>query len=227
VSAAALAVIHSTPVTIDIFRRLAEELLAGAEVVNFVDESILPQLARNGGDLRPVERRLVQYARFAEEAGAHVILSACSSVGEATAAMQRAVRVPVVRVGAAMAEEAVRRGSRVGVAATLSTTLEPTVRLLEKTARASDRALELEPLLVQEAFERLSRGDREGHDRLLAASLERLAARNDVVVLAQASMARVVERLAEAHRARCLSSPRLAMERVRIELTHREPGGGA
>jgi Asp/Glu/hydantoin racemase len=222
-----LAIIHSTPATMDVFRHLAEELLQGTRVVNFVDESILPQLASNGGNLQPVERRLVQYARFAEEAGADAILSACSSVGEATGAMQRAVRVPVIRVDTAMAEEAVRRGPRVGVAATVATTLEPTVRLLETTARASGAALQLEPRCVVEAFERLSRGDREGHDELVAAALERLLVTSDVVVLAQASMARILERLPEAERARVLSSPRLAVERVRFELARGWQGHAA
>ena len=115
-----LAIIHTTPATIDTLKALATELLPGAEVINFVDDSILPELGRNGGDLSAVVERLIAYARFAEQAGATIILEACSSVGELVTQMQAAVNVPVVRIDSAMAETAVKRGPRIGVAATLS-----------------------------------------------------------------------------------------------------------
>ena len=83
-----LAIIHTTPATIEPLKALASEMLPDYEVVNFVDDSILPQLARNGGDIREVEERWTSYARFAEQGGADVILSACSSVGELAARAQ-------------------------------------------------------------------------------------------------------------------------------------------
>ena len=61
-----LAIIHTTPATVEPMKALASELLPGRELVNFVDDSILPQLAQNGGNLAEVEERLIQYARFAE-----------------------------------------------------------------------------------------------------------------------------------------------------------------
>ena len=76
-----IAILYTTPVTVEPLRALAAELLPGVQVVNFVDDSILPQLVETSG-LRAVEPRLVQYAPFAEEVGAEAILSACSSVGE-------------------------------------------------------------------------------------------------------------------------------------------------
>jgi aspartate/glutamate racemase len=184
-------------------------------VINFVDDSILPELAENGGDIRSVEARLVSYARFAEQAGAEVILEACSSVGEVAAQMQAAVSVPVVRIDEAMAEAAVRGGRRIGVAATLATTLEPTLRLLRAKAESIGKVIELEPCLAAEAYQRLMAGDQTGHDDFLAAALAGLAGQVDVIVLAQASMARVIPRLPESGRGKVLTSPRLAMERVR------------
>src|SRR5215204_4469540 len=120
-----IAIIHTTPATIEPLKALASELLPDSEVINFVDDSILPQLARNGGDIGEVEERWTAYARFAEQGGADAILSACSSVGELVARAQPGLSVPVVRIDEAMAEEAVRRADRIGVAATLSTTLGP------------------------------------------------------------------------------------------------------
>src|SRR5688572_19868918 len=121
-----LAIIHTSPATLEPLKALAAELLPGWDVNNFVDDSILPQLARNGGDVSEVEDRLIHYAQFAEQVGAAAILEACSSVGEVVAKMRESVSVPIIRIDEAMAEEAVRRGQRIGVAATLPTTLNPT-----------------------------------------------------------------------------------------------------
>jgi Asp/Glu/hydantoin racemase len=211
----ALAIIHTTAVTIEPLQALATEILPGWEVINFLDDSILPQLRRNGGDLEEVAGRWLHYVRFAAEAGAAAILSACSSVGELVPRAAAQVGVPVVRIDEAMAEAAVIRGERIGVAATLRTTLEPTLRLLHAKAEAAGRTVALEPLLVDAAFQRLTAGDREGHDRLLATALQELAERNDIVVLAQASMARVLPALPNSLQDRYLSSPRLGIERVK------------
>lgn len=210
-----LAIIHTTPATVETLKALAAELLPGLSVVNFVDDSVLPQLAENGGDVSAVEPRLVQYGKFAEEVGADIILSACSSVGAVAAAVQRAVRIPVVRIDEAMAEAAVRRGSNIGVAATLETTLAPTLALLKAKAEERDKEVRLEPRCISAAYERLLQGDREGHDKILTEALTDLAKEVDVVVLAQASMARVLDSLPEALQDKFLTSPRLGVTRVR------------
>jgi Asp/Glu/hydantoin racemase len=211
-----IAVIHTASVTVETFKALFTELMPGAEVVNFMDDSILPQLRENGADVSAVEDRLLHYARFAEVLGADIILSACSSVGEVAAKMREQVHVPVVRVDDAMAEEAVRRGKTIGVAATLWTTLRPTMELIR--AKAAGNPIEIREQLVDSAFQRLSEGDREGHDSILAEALAELAMEVDVVVLAQASMARVVPRLPQVLQSKFLTSPRLAVERVKAEL---------
>ena len=209
-----LAIIHTTPLTVDPLKALAAELLPDYDVVNFVDDSILPQLKRNNGDIQQVTERLLSYARFAEQVGADVILNACSSVGAVVTQMQQEVAIPVVRIDEAMAEEAVRRGRRIGVAATLATTLNPTMQLVQSKADASGVAVEIVPLVADTAYQKLLAGDKAGHDAELARALAELAASVDVVVLAQASMARVVSTLPPDAQHKYLSSPRLGMERV-------------
>jgi Asp/Glu/hydantoin racemase len=210
-----LAIVHTTPVTVESLKALAGEILPGYEVVNFVDDSILPQLKANEGKVEEVEARLIQYYKFAEEVGADVVLNACSSVGEVVQKGQSQVNIPIVRIDDAMAEEAVRRGERIGVAATLNTTLRPTLDLIEARAVEAEGNYRIVSLLVSEAYERLIAGDKEGHDAVLAAALLDFAQDLDVVVLAQASMARVVQTLPADVQDRFLSSPRLGMERVK------------
>ncbi len=117
------------------------------------------------------------------------------------------------------AREAVARGSRIGVVATLATTLRPTGDLILDTARAQGTPVVLDSVLVEGAYAALLGGDQAGHDDLVAAALDAATRGNDAVVLAQASMARVLPRLAEAQQAKVLASPAFAVEEVaqRIE----------
>lgn len=209
-----LAIIHTTPVTIDVLKTLAKEIMPNYDLMNFLDDSILPQLKNNGGNLKDVEERWIQYALFAQQLGADGVLSACSSVGGLAAKAQRHVAVPVMRIDDAMAEEAIRLGDRIGVAATLPTTLNPTMELLKNKAEEIGKEISLEALLVEEAYERLMLGDKAGHDAILIERLGNFANTVDVVVLAQASMAQVLFSLSEAERKKFLSSPRLGMQRV-------------
>ncbi|QHT61120.1 aspartate/glutamate racemase family protein [Paenibacillus lycopersici] len=206
-----LAIIHTTPVTIDPLKAVAAEYLPGWELINFVDDSILPELIRNEGMTETVIERWLAYAKYAEQQGAACIVSACSSVGEVAEMARQVVKVPVLRIDEAMAEEAVSSGRRIGVAASLATTLQPTIRLIERKAEQRGEAIELKPALAAEAYRLLMSGDKEGHDRVLAASLLELIESVDVVVLAQASMARVVASLPEGLQSKFLASPRLGM----------------
>lgn len=210
-----LAIVHTSHVTIDSLKALASEILPDYEVVNFVDDSILPQLKQNDGKIDDVADRLIHYYQFAEQVGADIILNACSSVGEVVQQGSSQVNVPIVRIDEAMADEAVRRGKRIGVAATLATTLRPTIALVTEKASQSDGEYEIQSLLVSEAFELLIADNKEGHDTVLAEALLKFVQTVDVVVLAQASMARVVERLPANVQNRFLSSPRMGMERVK------------
>lgn len=210
-----LAIIHTTPVTVDSLKALANELLPGVEVMNWVDDSILPQLAANGGQLDEIEDRFRQYALIAEKTGAACILSACSSIGELVARVRPQLHIPIIRIDDAMAEFAVNTAETIGVAATLETTLQPTKRLISGKAELDGKTVKIESVVAKSAYQKLIAGDKEGHDVELAAVLRELAAKTDLVVLAQASMARVISQFTPEEQVQFLSSPRLGMLRVK------------
>jgi Asp/Glu/hydantoin racemase len=104
-------------------------------------------------------------------------------------------------------------GRKIGVIATLPTTLEPTSALIKARAAAQGREVEIVQQLCQGAFEAVAAGDTETHDRLVTAGLKELMPKVEVVVLAQASMARVVDALPAAEKTvPILSSPQLGVE---------------
>jgi Asp/Glu/hydantoin racemase len=150
----------------------------------------------------------------AADAGADYVLVTCSSMGRAVEASRALVPATVLRVDEPMAELAVATGSRIGVIATLPSTLEPTAALINAKARAGKR-IELTSQVVEGAFAAVIGGDGARHDQLVGDALREMAKHVDVIVLAQASMARVVESLRpQDRRVPILSSPRPAVEHL-------------
>lgn len=156
---------------------------------------------------------MVNYAGSAQEAGADYILFTCSSIGPAVEAAATLTRVPVLRVDQPMADKAVQMGKRIGVIATLSTTLEPTADLVRRRAAVAGKKIELTTKLCEGAFEALMSGDAATHDKKVGDALKQLINEADVIVLAQASMARVVDTLSnEEKKIPILASPPIVME---------------
>ena len=210
-----LAFIHTSPSMIPVFKALADELLKGEKIFNMVDESLLCDIIDHGCCPPATAKRLVSHVLAADEAGASHVLVTCSSMGRAVEAARALVNATVLRVDEPMADQAVRTGSRIGVIATLPSTLEPTVALIKARAAAAGKPIELISQVVQAAFEAVISGNGAKHDELVGAALRGLATRADVIVLAQASMARVVDSLSpEDKPVPILSSPRSAIEHL-------------
>jgi Asp/Glu/hydantoin racemase len=210
-----LALLHTVLSLPPVFAALAEELLPETDLFHIVDESLLTVTRKTGALTAVTRRRVLGYLESAAEAGADLVLVTCSSIGPAVDAAREFVSVPVLRVDEAMADEAVRLGTRVGVIATLTTTLEPTAALVERRARVTGKDVEVVTHVCNGAFDALQAGDRDRHDELVSEGVRRLAAEVDVIVLAQASMARVVESMSDHERAMpILSSPRLGVTRA-------------
>jgi aspartate/glutamate racemase len=154
---------------------------------------------------------------LAHECGADVVMVTCSSIGKATELARDARDFPVLRIDEAMAERAVEQGVTIGIAATLSTTLEPTVELLQATADRLGKSISIVSRVAEGAFEAVVAGDVARHDELVLAMLRDLRSAVDVVVLSQASMARVAA-LLPVEGAPILSSPEAAVLRAAATL---------
>jgi Asp/Glu/hydantoin racemase len=214
-----VAYIHTSHVLIPLFTELSRREMPDVELFHMVDESLIKNTIREQKLTNTTIRRVLAMVQSANEGGADAVVVTCSSIGPAASLARRLYDFPVIRVDEAMAECAVRTGRRIGVAATLRTTLEPTVALLREKALDAHREVELTESLCEGAFEAVIAGDTATHDRVLSESLIRLLSEVDVVVLAQASMARVVQKLpAGAARIPILSSPELAVRSARSVL---------
>lgn len=211
----ALALIHTGAAVVPLFNELGQELLPKARLCHLVDETLLQVTIQNARLDKLTIRRLGRLIESAGEAGAHTVLVTCSSIGPAVPWLRPLFDFPVLRIDEAMAEEAVHLGKKVGVIATLASTLEPTTTLIRDTATRMQRECEVVTCLCAGAYEILMGGDPAAHDRLVLNRVEKLMGEVSVVVLAQASMARILPQLPPDHRrVPVLASPRLAMIRA-------------
>jgi len=208
-----LGLVHTSATLVPVFAQLCKEKLPGVNVFNIADDSLVKGIIAVGSLTPTIARRVASYLESAELAGADYIMVTCSSIGPAVEAAAKLIGVPVLRVDQPMADEAVATGQKIGVIATLRTTLEPTADLIQRRAAIIGKKIELTSKLCEGAFEALMRGDSATHDAKVAAALRELSQQVDVIVLAQASMARVVDALAPTDkRVPILASPAIAVE---------------
>ncbi len=211
-----LAFVHTVPSLVGLFNDLSKELLPGVEVFHIADEMLLKVVLAQGGLSPFIFQRVAEHVVAAERAGATIVQCTCSSISPCVDASRPLVGVPVLKIDEPMVNAALHIGSRIGIAATAPTTLKPTTDLVHYRAAAMGMQVQVESVLCEGAYAALFSGDPQKHDQIVSQVLSGLMTRNDVIILAQASMARVAQAIpAEEQRVPVLSSPRLAMEHVR------------
>ncbi len=193
---------------------LFAELLPETEVVDIIDSQILADVQVEG-ITAAATARMTHMAEVAEASGADVIFSNCSSLGPTIDAARKAVNIPIIKIDDAMALEAAKKATVIGVLATVPTTLEPTIALIEEKAVGLGKILEIYRGLSAGAFDKLISGDTEGHDQMVLASAQSIAPKVEILVLAQASMTRLAPMLSEATGLEVLTSPRLGVQSVK------------
>ena len=204
----ALVYTSTTPELIELVEKEVGDVLPReTEVASYQDPSILAEVRDAGYVTAPPAARLVGMYMTAVSEGADAILNLCSSVGEVADAAQDIARytgIPIVRVDEEMCREAVRQGKRIGVMATLPTTLNPTKNTILRVAREMNRQVELVDALVDGGFGL----DQEQFKALMSEYAGTIADKLDVIVFAQGSMAYCEEYIHEKYGKVVLSSPR-------------------
>lgn len=196
-------------------QKIINATLPDFRLISLIDDNLIGECVAAGGMTKDVEKRLLTYYKCAEEMGADIILNTCSSVGEVVYTGRQMIRTPILRIDEPMARKAVQEHSRIAVVATLSTTLEPTMRLIQREAEKIGKKIEILNGLAEGAFEALGDGRAEEHDRLLRETVKNLQEKNaDCIVLAQASMMRMQNELSNSVSIPVLASPQLCMDEI-------------
>lgn len=161
------------------------------EILNIMDDSLLSESLAHGGATEAVLNRILNYVKSAELAGADVAMVTCTTVGEASRRARQIVSIPVFNIDEPMAREAVARGKKLGILATVPTSAPATKRLLEMEAQNLGKEVDIRIVINEEAFRHLLAGDVAKHNELVHAEMDKLAQQVDVIVLGQISLAQI------------------------------------
>jgi hypothetical protein len=223
-SRAVLGLLHTAEVHRARFDRLLAEL--APDNVGWI-HSVKEPLLQQALDTFPVQRIAmgIEAALAALlSQGASQVLCTCSSVGGMAEQVGRQMGLPTLRLDRPMAEAAVGAGRSILVAACLPSTLGPTTQLLNEVAYAQNRRIEIETLLMENAWPLFQAGDEGGFSRQIAGIIREARPYPDAIVLAQASMAPSAELLRQ-WPVPVFSSPRLGVAAALRRLT--SPEGNA
>ena len=207
--------LHTADVHVATFHRLREELAPGWQDLHVVDPALLADARRDGITAELAGRIDARLHELADR-GADVIVCTCSSLGGHAELRTADIGVPVLRADRPMAEAAVAAGRRIGVVATVDSTLGPTRELLDDAAARAGRAVELVEVRCPEAFALFEAGDFRAYAQTVARRARAAAPGLDVLVLAQPSAAPAAALLADLP-IPVLASPRTAVARAIAE----------
>lgn len=211
--------VHAVIPAIDPLRAAFKQDARDIRLVNILDEGLITEVERLGKITPGLVRRLTTLVTLAEQAGAELVLLSCTAYSPVADQVQAQSDIPVLKIDELMVKEALGRGRRIGLVATVPAGLEMQRLLIGQIAARMGQTVELDPVLRPDAFEALSAGRRDEHDQIVLGEVEGLAARNDVVMLAQASMGHLAGRVPRGLGAPVLSSPALAVQKVKEMLT--------
>jgi hypothetical protein len=206
-----LTFLHTSPVHIPTFDGLLEELAPDIPARHIVDESLLQEAREAGAILPPLKQKITDTILNAMAHDTRILLCTCSTIGGCAEEIGQQTIMPILRVDRPMAEKAVALGPRILVAATVTSTLEPTKALILDEAKRANTSVAIIEVLCEAAWVRFTHGDQQGYLREIARKLRQAASLADVIVLAQASMAKAAALCAD-FAVPILSSPRLGLE---------------
>lgn len=212
--------IHTVPLLIQTFNRLGAHLLPDVEFLHILNEVLIERVRLNGGSGPKEMAWLRDQVAGAVDIHASAVLVTCTILSSCVDEIRKEFVIPILKIDEAMVQHAVELGNRIGIIVTNPDTIDPSTELIQAQAARAQKAVTIKTALVENAFVAVRNGDAATHDLLVRKAILEMAPDVDVIVLAQASMARVLETLPEAERpVPILSSPYLALEQLGNHLT--------
>jgi len=204
-----LVCLHTVAPLIPTFDALLGEAQLGVPVFHLLDQLLLHSIANKLAPRETHLARLATHRHAAVAAGARVFFVTCSTLSPLLAELPPETQIETLAIDAPIGEAASRWPGKLSVLATNPAALAPCLQMLAHHGRAVDGAARSLP----EAFAAYQAGDNATHDRLLLAAITEIP--DGAILLAQASMARILDRLDPMQRSRILTSPQAAIAKLR------------
>jgi aspartate/glutamate racemase len=185
-----LGIIHASMITAKAVQKYIDEIIPEVKIIHMVDDTIQrDNIAAGVGVIPKVNYfKFAQYAHNLEEARVDLIMLACSTFNYAAELARPLVNTSIAQIDRPMMEMAVMQGKRVGLLATLPTTVPSSERLLRIAAAEANKEIEITTVLCSEAFKEYEKGNIDKHNEILLKEIDRLSGEVDSIVMAQLSM---------------------------------------
>ena len=208
-----VALIHTVPTVYSTFGARIIDAMPDTKVINTVDEFLASDPAQKG-KFTPVNKaRLFSLVKTAEATDADVILTTCSTLSPVIEQIREFVTTPIITIDGYMLEMAVAKGKRIAILATAESTLGPTKSKLMFEADKLKKEISVTEFLCPEAYTAIKACDQKMHDRIVLDRVKDIHDQ-DVIILAQASMAHLEKHVSDLTGKLVLSSPRLCIQEL-------------
>ncbi len=211
-----LGIIHAALISSKAVQPYIEEILPDVRVAHVVDDTIqITNFACPPGVIpKNNYYKFATYAHYLEEAGVDLIMLACSTFNMAAELATPMINTPILQIDRPMMELALSHGRRIGLIATVPTTVPSSERLLKKVAEEKGVDVEIRTELCSDAFAALGRGDVALHNSMLIDKVNEMSGDVDAIVLAQVSMS-ALEPMLKDTKVPVYNSGRTGFERAR------------
>jgi Asp/Glu/hydantoin racemase len=211
-----LGIIHAALITSRAVQKYIDEIIPEVEVVHWLDDTIQNTNFACEPGVIPKKNyaKFVQAALSQQEYGVDLILLACSTFNRAVEFSRPMIETPMLQIDRPMMDLAVLQGRRIGLLATVPTTVPASERLLRLAAQEAGKEIEVKLRLCSEAFQVLKNGNPDQHNQMLLDEIHRLASQVDAIVMAQVSMTALEPWLTDT-KVPVYNSGRTAFNRVR------------
>ena len=179
--------IHATALAIDPVTVAFARQWPQAQIVNLLEDSLSRDRVEEVELTSSMKARFLALSHYAVQSAADAILFTCSAFGDAIDLCKPEFAIPVLKPNEAMIDLALTQASRIAVLATFEPTIPSIVAEFKQVAERRGRVLEVVPYFVPGAMQRLSEGDKQGHDTAIAA-MAALVEACDLICFAQFSM---------------------------------------
>jgi aspartate/glutamate racemase len=211
-----LAIVHASLISSKSVQPFVDEIIPEVTVVHHVDDTIQNTnfVCEPGVVPKANYFRFAAYAHFLEESGVDLILLACSTFNRAVELARPMINTPLLQIDRPMMDLAVRTGKRIGLLATLASTVPSSERLLKLAASEAGKEVEVKTVLCAAAFEQIRKGNVDKHNEILVKEMGTLSHDVDCIVMAQVSMS-ALEPMLRNTRVPVYNSGRTGFTRVR------------
>jgi Asp/Glu/hydantoin racemase len=214
-----IVLLHATPIAIGPIQAAFAKLWPEAETINLLDDGLSIDRAKEAALSEQLIERFVTFGRYGYRTGAAGILVTCSAFGPAIDRLIGELPIPVIKPNEAMFRAALKVGDRIGMLATFGPSIGTMEAEFGEFVREQNSRATLTTILVDEAIDRLRKGDAETHNRLLAENAHRLDGM-DAVMLAHFSTSIAATAVQAKTKSQVLAAPDLAVQYMR-ELVER------